>query len=99
MASKTKPPRHEVGGMRGYYPLHSRNTRMIVHQHVYAPTNQVTDKEGVFYHKMQGVIDKLPKSDVNSAEGKLNAKNGVDNSRNEEVIGMHGLEGANGRVL
>ncbi|GFS23319.1 hypothetical protein ElyMa_001636800 [Elysia marginata] len=61
--------------------------------------NKATGKErGLFYYRLHGVVDKLPKKkkDVNIVMGDLNAKVGVDNRSNDEVMGMHGLEEANG---
>ncbi|GFR64998.1 craniofacial development protein 2 [Elysia marginata] len=59
---------------------------------VHAPTNEATDEEkDLFYDRLQGAVEQLPKNDVNIVIGDLNAKVGVDNRSNEEVMGMHGL--------
>ena len=56
------------------------------------PTNDASDKDkDAFYSLLQGVIDKLPRKDVNIIMGDANAKIGQDNVGYEEIMGRHGL--------
>ena len=59
---------------------------------IYAPTNNADDAaKDEFYHRLQGVLDKLPKKDVNIVMGDANGKVGQDNTGFENIMGQHGL--------
>ena len=59
---------------------------------IYAPTNDASDEDkDAFYSLLQGVIDKLPRRDINVIMGDANAKVGQDNTGYESIMGQHGL--------
>ncbi|XP_012942525.2 uncharacterized protein LOC106012876 [Aplysia californica] len=59
---------------------------------IYAPTNDASDDDkDAFYSRLQGVIDKLPRKDVNIMMEDANAKIGQDNVGYEGIKGQHGL--------
>ena len=59
---------------------------------IYAPTNDASEEDkDSFYTMLQGVIDKLPRKDVNIVMGDANAKVGQDNTGYENIMGRNGL--------
>ena len=59
---------------------------------IYAPTNDASDEDkDAFYNRLQGVMDKLPRRDINIIMGDANAKVGEDNRGHEGIMGQHGL--------
>ena len=69
----------------------SKRVNMNVVQ-IYAPTEVSTeDVKEDFYSRLQAVLDKLPKKDVNIVMGDANAKIGADNTGYEDIMGKHGL--------
>ena len=68
------------------------------HQHedsLHKSTPQQTDAsdedKDAFYDRLQGVMDKLPRRDINIIMGDANAKVGEDNRGHEGIMGQHGL--------
>ncbi|XP_012939934.1 craniofacial development protein 2-like [Aplysia californica] len=73
------------------FTTRSKSINMIIVQ-IYAPTNDASDNDkDAFYSRLQGVIDKLPRKDVNIIMGDANAKIGQYNVDYEGIMGQHGL--------
>ena len=48
---------------------------------VYAPTNEADNEEkDQFYQRLQSIVSKLPRKDINIVMGDINAKVGSDNT-------------------
>ena len=73
------------------FTTRNKNINMNIVQ-IYAPTNEASDEnKDSFYSLLQGVIDKLPRKDLNIIMGDANAKVGQDNVGYEGIMGRNGL--------
>ena len=73
------------------FTTRKKNINMNIVQ-VYAPTNDASDESKEdFYNRLQEVMEKLPKKDVNILMGDANAKIGQDNTGYEAIMGCNGL--------
>ncbi|VDP52255.1 unnamed protein product [Schistosoma margrebowiei] len=62
----------------------------------YAPTNDSNyDIKDQFYERLQSIIEKCPRMDLNILMGDLNAKDGIDNTGYEDIMGRQGLGESN----
>ena len=58
----------------------------------YAPTNDAEEeKKDDIYQQLQAVLDKRGTKDITTLMGNFNAKIGMDNMGNEDIVGAHGL--------
>ena len=72
--------------------FHSRYIKTTLIQ-VYAPTNDADDDtKDDFYDQLQKTVDEVPGHDMLIIMGDLNAKVGLPQEEEEEIIGMHGLK-------
>ena len=63
----------------------------------YAPTNDAEEgKKDDLYQQLQAVLDRRAAKDVTIMTGDINAKIGMDNTGNEDIMGTHGQGQMNG---
>ena len=63
--------------------------------HVYASTNEAAEEDkDCLYNQLQSTVENLSKKDVNILMGDMSAKVGTDNTGEEEVMGIHGIQGS-----